>query len=539
VPTAGRPEEAARQAPTRGLVTPYRLALGALTLGLGAFLLTRVWAWPPHEDETLVFFVARQPLGELLHTVSAERGGAPLHYLLAHAVLSASPSLEALRLLSAMPIVAAVPLVAALGSRLAGRPVGLGAALLVGASSVTHYQGVYGRMYGLFLLASALSFLLLLRALERQTAGRWALWGAAALAALAAQPYGALVLAIQGAYVAWLGRRDLRSLARPAVAFAAVAVAAVPLWITYSRLASRFDVAAGPGGSALGSPGEVLDYLWETLADFTAGWLPAEAAIGVAAAAGLVLLARRNRDAAVLAGLVLVAPAAALLLTSSGDGLFLEPRHLVFALPFVALLLAVAILGAARALGRAGPAVAVLAGAGLVALQAAWGFAETPWLYAGEPAARGEARAAAAAWLAGRARPDDVLFGYEPTYLDAHAAGAPYGDLFVPRADPALALEELREAGPRVGHGVWVLDSSDFRASSLVDLTIEERSPGAPYEARAFGPFLVVRAREPAGTSERFLAQTVEIQLLGESLGIADSGLNLETAREALRAARD
>jgi hypothetical protein len=515
------------------------VGVGALTAGLAIFLLTSLVIWPPNEDETLVFFISRQPLGELLDTVSGERGGAPLHFLLAHLVLLVSPTLEALRLLSAVPVVLAIPVVAALAARLAGRGTALVAALIVAASWATHYLAVYARMYGLFLLLTALLFLLLLHALERPAGLRWLLWGLVALAAIAVQPYGALVLAVQGLYLLWLGRRDLRSLRRPAIAFGLVLVAAIPLWITYSRLASRFDVGAGPGGSALGSPGEVLTFLGETLGDFTAGWLAAAVPIALVALAGLVLLARRNRDASVLIGLVVVVPAATFLLTHSGNGLFLETRHLLFALPFVATALAVAIVAAARAAGRAGLALGVLALAALVAVQAAWGVSQTPWLYSGEPAARETARADAAAWLAAFARPDDVLFGYEPTYLDTQQAGAPYGDIFVPRADPELALAELREAGPALGRGVWVLDASDYVQPSLVELTIPERSPGAEFEARAFGPFLVVRTLERTETPERFLAHTARVQRLSATLGIADARINLATAEEALRLAEE
>jgi hypothetical protein len=519
------------------LSTSYRAAVAAITLGLAAFVLTSLFLWPPNEDEALVFFVSRQEVGELLHTVVGERGGAPLHFLLAHLVLLVSPTLEALRLLSAIPVVLAIPVIAALASRLAGRGAGVVAAVIVAASWTTHYHAVYARMYGLFLLLTALSFLLLLRALDRPVALRWLLWGVVALATVAVQPYGVLVVAVQGLFVLWRGRRDARSLGRPAVAFGLVLVAALPLWITYERLASRFEVGAGPGGAALGSPAEVLVFLWQALGDFTAGWLAAQVPIALAALAGLVLLARRNRDAAVLTGLVVLVPTAAFLLTHSGDGLFLETRHLLFALPFTATALAVAILAAAQAVGKRGPVLGALVLAALVAVQVAWGVTRTPWLYSGEPAARESARAEAAAWLAADARPDDVLFGYEPTYLDAERAGAPYGELIIPRADPVLALAELREADPGLGRGVWVLDASDYLQPSLVELTIPERSPGSEFETRAFGPFLVVRSRAATETPERFLDETILVQRLSDSLGIADARINLATAEEALRLA--
>ena len=42
-----------------------------------------------HRDEALAVMVARRPMGELLETVQLVRGGAPLHFLLAHVVAGA------------------------------------------------------------------------------------------------------------------------------------------------------------------------------------------------------------------------------------------------------------------------------------------------------------------------------------------------------------------------------------------------------------------------------------------------------------------
>lgn len=542
VPTAGpgstgeNPRAWSR--PSTHLFTPRSLAIAALTGGLGAFLLTRLGAWPPNEDETLVFFVSRQPVGELLHTVAGERGGAPLHFLLSHLVLLGWTSLTALRVLSALFVAASVPVVAALATRLAGRRAALLTVLLMALTWTTLYHGIYARMYGLFLFASALSFLLLLRALEGRSGLRWALWGLVALALLATQPYGALVLAVQGAYVLYLRARRPRSLLLPGVAFAAVGLVAIPLWLTYLHLASRFDIGAGTGGaSTLGSPLDVLAYLWTTLGDFTAGWTAATVPLGLVALVGLAVLARTRRDSAVLAGAVIVIPAAALFLTRSGTGLFLESRHLIFAAPFVAMALAVGLLAVARVAGTRGPVVLAVAVAAVLSLELAWGFAKTPWLFVGEPEARAEARAEAADWLAATGRADDVLFGYEPTYLDALAAGAPFGETFVPRADPTLALRTLRDTPAPLGRGVWVLDASDELVPTRVRLEIPERSPGPGFEARAFGPFLILRTRGRTRTPERFLEATRAVQLLSRRLSIGDAFVNLGTAEAALRLA--
>lgn len=519
----------------------YRVGVGAVTGAVGLFLLLRLTAWPPHEDETLVFFVSRRPLPEVFDTVLGERGGAPLHYLLVHAALRLDASLGALRALSAVFAVASVPVMAALVARLAGRRTALLAVVLAAASWSLLFHGIYARMYGLFLFTSALSCLFLLRALEQGTRRRWAAWAAGALALLATQPYGALVLAAEGVFTValrLLGRPI--PLRRPLAAAGAVLVLATPLWLTYAQLASRFDVGLGQGSrSGLGSPLEVLGYLWELLGDFAAGWPLAAIPVALLALAGLVTLARRTPEAAVFAGAIVLVPAAALVVTRSGGGLFLETRHLIFVLPFFAMVLAVGLFAATRRFGRAGPFVLVLGAAGIVTLQIAWGISKTPWLYTGEPEARTAARAEAAAWLAAVGHPDDVLFGYEPTYLDAALAGAPFGRIFVPRADAELALRALRDAGEPLGRGVWVLDASDHLDRSLVRLEIPERSPGEAFEARAFGPFLVLRTQEATGTVEEFMRATLAVQVLSGELGVGDAGINEATAERVLERLAD
>jgi hypothetical protein len=513
----------------------FRLGVGAITAGLAAFLLLRLHALPPHEDETLAFFVSRRPLDEVLETVLGERGGAPLHYLLAHAVGRIDPGLTSLRLISVAFAVASVPVVAALAARLTDRRTALSATLVTAVSWTTLYHAVYARMYSLFLFTSALSFLLLLRALERSTRGRWALWAAGTLALLATQPYGVLVLAAQVVYVGLVRLRRPLPLRGPLVALAAVVVLAGPLWRTYFLLASRFEVGLGAGsGSELGSPLDVIEYLWEVLGDFTAGWLVVSVPVVLVASLGLVALARTRPESALLIGAAGVVTTIALVAARSGAGASLETRHLIFLLPFFATALAAGLIWVAAFAGRAAPVAAVVGLALVLAAQVAWGLDRTRWLYTGEPAARSEARAEAAEWLAATGRADDVLFGYEPTYLDAWEGGAPFGEIFVPRADPRLAVQALEEAGEPLGRGTWVLDASDELDQDRVRLTVPALSPGPAFEAEAFGPFLVLRSREPVGGVEDFLAATLRVQELAVELSIGDAGRNLLTAEEAL-----
>jgi dolichyl-phosphate-mannose-protein mannosyltransferase len=534
-PEQGVPTAGGSLAAVRRRVDFYRTGVGAITAGLAAFLLLRLHALPPHEDETLAFFVSRRPLGEVLETVLGERGGAPLHYLMAHGVGRLDPGLTSLRLVSVAFAVASMPVVAALVARLTDRRTAVCATLVTALSWTTLYHGVYARMYTLFLFTSALSLLLLLRALERGTRGRWALWAAATLALLATQPYGVLVLAAEVGYVGLLRLRRPLPLRAPLVALAAVVVLAGPLWRTYFVLASRFEVGLGAGsGSELGSPLDVVEYLWEVLGDFTAGWLAVSVPVALVASLGLVVLARTRPESALLVGAALAATAAALVAARSDAGASLETRHLIFLLPLFAAAFAVGLLRLAAGAGRAGPAV-VVAGLGLVlAAQVAWGLERTRWLYTGEPDTRTAAREEAAAWLADTGRAGDVLFGYEPTYLDAWEEGAPFGDLFVPRADPRLAVQALEDAGEPLGRGVWALDASDELDQDRVRLTIPPASPGAAFEARAFGPFLVLRTREPTGTVEDYLTATLAVQELAVELSIGDAGRNLLTAEQAL-----
>src|SRR5205823_5152010 len=145
-------------------------------------------AWPPHEDETLALFVGRQSFGDLLGTVLGERGGAPLHFVLAWLVAHTGGGLESLRLISAIFAAASVPVMALLGRRLAGPAAALLGTALASASWVLLFHGVYGRMYSLFLFTSALSYLALLNALERGRPRAWLLWCLAILVCVASHP---------------------------------------------------------------------------------------------------------------------------------------------------------------------------------------------------------------------------------------------------------------------------------------------------------------------------------------------------------------
>ena len=507
----------------------FRLGVGACTAGVLSFLLVRLSAWPPHEDETLALFVGRQSLGGLVHTVLGQRGGAPLHFGFAWIVAHTGGGLTSLRLVSALFAAGSVPVIAALGARLAGRGAALAASALVSGSWVLLFHGVYGRMYSLFLFTSALSYLALVDAIERGGRRRWALWGGAAFLAIACHPYGALVFASQGLFVL-VGRRRIRDALWP---FGVVAVLGTPMWRSDLVLAGRFDVGVGGGGEKLGTPTSVLDYLDHVAGDFTAGYQAVLIVALLLALGGFVQLVRTRSQAALLIAAVIVTPTAALMLARLGSSTSPESRHLIFALPFFAILVGAGLVEAARRVPSVGPVVAAVAIAALVPAEISWGYHKTPELYRGAPASVVRARDEAAAWLASTAEPNDVLFGYEPLFLEAwQRARGHMSKLVVPRADPKLALNALVRAHLPLGHGVWVFDA--FETNNYWrrrEIKLVYPDPAAEFEVRVFGPYLVIRSKQPVVTPRRFLKLSRQVELVGKCPGlcIGDADVNLQT----------
>jgi len=502
---------------------PY-VGVAGVVLAATAFLLHQLMAWPPHEDETLALFTGRDSLPGVVEHVTRDRGGAPLHFLLAWAVAHLGFGLGGLRLLSAAFAIASLPLVAALGTRLADARVGFVATLVVAPSWLFLFHGVYGRMYSLFLFLSLACLLALLRALDHGGRGAWALWVATALLTVAAHPYGVLMLGGQGLFVLVARRDRIRS---AALAGGFVLVLGIPFWLTDLVLAGRFDIGVGGGGAKLGGPEAVARYLWRSAGDASAGWWPVTV---LAVTAAVVGVARMRRDAQALVLCSLGATLVAFLVAKLGNSAAPESRHLIFLLPLFAVSVSTTIV----LLGRRSLTLAVVATTALVVTQVAWAWHRSSPLFDWEPDARQAARAEAETWLASTSRPDDVLFGYEPLYLGAWERNrSSFPTTVVPRADPVLALRTLRREAP-LGRGVWVLDASE-RNNIRPRLEIERRlpDPAKPYEVRAFGPFLVIRTVRPVVTPKAFLYYAARALLVGQQLGIGDADVNLQTVVRA------
>lgn len=506
----------------------FWLGVAAVVAIATAFLSHQLMAWPPHEDETLALFVGRDTLVGLVEHVTRDRGGAPLHFVVAWVVAHLGFGLGGLRAMSAFFALASIPLVAHLSRRLVSALPAFVATTVFAGSWLFLFHGVYGRMYSLFLFLSILATLALLAALKRGGRRRWAFWVAAGLACVAAHPYGVLVLAGHGLYVLLAGRERVRE---AMVAGAALLVLGIPFWITDLVLAGRFDVGVGGGGSKLGSPSSVARYLWASAGDAGSGWRWLSAAFLVTACYGVIRAPRTTR---LLVIAMVAAPTAAFLSARLGGSTAPESRHLLFLAPFYSVCLALGLVELTR---RARPLLPLLVAVVLVA-EVSWAWHRTAPLFAWEPDQRQVARAAAETWLAETARADDALFGYEPLYLGAWERNRAFSRNVVPRADAVLALRSLERQLP-VGRGLWVLDASK-RNNRAARLEIDPigPTPSELFETRAFGPFLVIRTRERVLTPEAYLYAAGRAMLAGRSLGIGDTDINLGTIEQASRTLR-
>ena len=229
-------------------------------------------------------------------------------------------------------------------------------------------------------------------------------------------------------------------------------------------LAGRFDVGVGGGGEQLVGPLSILEYLGRVAGDFTAGFTLALVCRARPrrgrrmAARGCENRSARRPDRRASSSCPSVAsPASAEL----GDSTSPESRHLIFVLPV--LRAASSPSGCSQRLARRLTGVVVgRARCSLLAAEVAWGWDKTPPALRGRALRAIEARKAASAWLAADARPDDVLFGYEPA-LPRRLGARAHGLLETPSCPGPTRSSRSPLYGRRaaLGRGVWVFDASD------------------------------------------------------------------------------
>ena len=148
-----------------------------LTLALGCYHIGRPELW---RDELASWSFATRPLSSLFASTHGSNTGATqlAYYLLLHLWIAAfGDSPDAMRLLSVLAMAAAAACVALVGRKLAGDRAGLISGLVFAlVPSVSRFAQEI-RFYSLEVLVATLATLLLLRALDRPTMRRWAVYG--------------------------------------------------------------------------------------------------------------------------------------------------------------------------------------------------------------------------------------------------------------------------------------------------------------------------------------------------------------------------
>ncbi len=445
-----------RRAARETLLVAPALALAASLAYLLATALPDVHGKPWHEDEAVAGLISAQPFGDVLHTVLLDRGGAPLHFVLAHIAFAVDGSPTTLRWLSLVFALAAIPVCYDLARRLAGQFAGLTAAALAATSHLLAAYATFGRMYSLFAFTSALALDLFVRALDRPTRGTLAAATAAALLPILVHPFGVFVFGAELAVALWAWR--LRAL--PA------ALLAVPFVLPYLRLPERYDPEVG-----MSAPEAALRALAGSAGGFGAGLV----IFAVFAGIGAWVLPRRFAAL----GLLLVG-GPAVVLAAFGDRL--SPRHLIFVLPVWTTFVAA---GLSRMPARVGLAGAALA----IALLAPSAVAD--------PRTSPADVTHAASWIRDHVRRGDALYPYSPAFL----AALPQASVAEPLPREPVALRRALDRTTRIDRTLVAIP--DGRSWKIVVVP---------------GPFAnVSRALARAAPRLHGIARAAALQLYGAS----------------------
>lgn len=489
----------------RSAMTRWRDWLpGAPFLGVAAASVLLLWrlvpdirAKPIFEDEALAGLVSAHSLPDVLATVH-DRGGAPLHFVLASFTLALEPSPSALRWLSVVLAVAAIPLCYDLARRLAGTTAGVAAAACAASSQMLGVYGSFGRMYALLVLVSALAADMFVRALHARTRGTALAAAAAAVLLPATHPFGIVLVGAEAlvGILVWRGRK-----LRATLPVLLVGLALIPLAIADLRLASRFAVGVGAQESVV-SPRRAAAVTVRALGGFGGGRGLVFVLFLILALVGSVVLWRQGeRGFVALAAVAAVGLPLVLVISRSGQGYsdHFTSRHLIFLLPLWAALVGAGFATVTRAVSP--PARVVLLVALTVAALLAPSVVPDPRSSrSGAP----DVLAAPARWLRGEIEPKAILFPSSPAFLAALPAARHARAL--PREQPLLVTRALRRAhlpAPAVYVAVPLDDDVHLREAALGSAL------GAGFSVHVFPSWLLIRAAGPFRSNRAVLEHLV------------------------------
>jgi len=302
-------------------------------------------------DETATMGIVSQPFGGMLDAVSAHDTHPPLYYAVLHAWMWGSSSVTRARALSAVVGLTTLTVFYVLARRLVSDTGALAGTLLLAVSAYQVYFAQEARHYALATCLVAVSWLLLVTLLTRPRGRRWPLWLGLALsnaACLYVFYYTAFAIAAQLVVllVQWreTGRRVLARWCVWQIVPAGLFAFYLPVVKARLDLLRRVVPADRYGPLT-------LDELAATASQFACGFLSTlVGASGASVRAGAAVLAivvlacalvglKRLRLAVVVGGTWLLVPLAAAAFFPFKGHIY-EPKHIVFAAPAVALLLA-------------------------------------------------------------------------------------------------------------------------------------------------------------------------------------------------------
>lgn len=481
------------------------LAYGVAILGFGLDYR------PLQSDEGVTLGVATEPSAtDVLREAVDVRHGPPLHYLLVHFSLLWRDDMLGLRLPSALLGILAVALSYPAGRELLGRAGGAAVSVIVATSPIVIHLGQFARGYTAMIAAAFASLWILLVLLR--TGRLWLVpaWVITAFLLVAAHPFGLFALASELVILVVLGlgprlrgwRRQRRPLILFGVAMLLGLVAFFVLRHVYAPLQHKYGVGHGGAVIDLASSG-----FWERLGGHVAGtsFTAVQATLGVAVLAGLVVLARVNRRAAIVAGIWLALPLAALSLLTANSADFAPERHLSFMLPGYAVALAGLVLEVGRRLPGRWAVAGVIACTLLIVPGAAAGVNDLRDFDSSLREASLE--------LASRFGPHDVLLttsgaasrGEDPRLYEAYAMlAAPDSSPLAawPRTDRprgCTLVDQVRSR--RSPQRVWFLG----RADEPNELAGALRAAGASVDV--FGSFVIASVRVDIPTTQRALGK--------------------------------
>ena len=181
-------------------------------------------------DEGYSFSFAATPWSNFWALVTTSQANMGLYYVLLRGWVELGTSEAFVRALSAVFTVATIPVVYAIGRRLFGGLAGLLAALLRAVNSFAVQYGQEVRGYSLVAFLVAAATLLLIRATERPSVGRWTAYAVVGALSCYVHFFAALVLAVHVVSLLLLGTRNL-SIKPAAAAIGLIGVLVAPLML--------------------------------------------------------------------------------------------------------------------------------------------------------------------------------------------------------------------------------------------------------------------------------------------------------------------